>query len=186
MAPRTEKRSSVRRTASTSKSSAKSGPRSQTASSRKAADAPPKTAAHDRKPTVDTWFPDIAQLMQHAQFPEIDLESVMNAQRRNIEALVAANQEAYQGMQRLAQRQAQILQEAVEEWQAIVGRSSATGAAPGIKEQADLAQRALTRAAANLRELAELATASQTRVFAVIQKRSEDNLAQLKHLFTGK
>jgi len=186
MAPRTEKRSTTRRTASPSKSSAKPGSRTHTASPRRAADAPPEAAAHDPKPTVETWFPDIAQMMQHARLPQIDLESVMNAQRRNIEALVAANQEAYQGMQRLAQRQAQILQEAVEEWQAIVGRSSATGAAVGIKEQADLAQRAFTRAAANLRELAELATASQTRAFALIQKRSEENLAQLKHLFTGK
>jgi len=42
----------------------------------------------------------------------------MEARRKDIEALVTANRQAYEGMQLLAHRQAEMLKEAMIEWQA--------------------------------------------------------------------
>ena len=51
------------------------------------------------------------------KIPGVDLGAVVEARRKDIEALTQANQQAYQGMQALAQRQAEILKETMSEWQ---------------------------------------------------------------------
>ena len=54
-------------------------------------------------------FMDISKLMEQFKIPGVDLGAVVEARRKDIEALTQANQQAYQGMQALAQRQAEIL-----------------------------------------------------------------------------
>ena len=49
------------------------------------------------------------------KLPAFDVESVMTSQRKNIEALAAANKAATEGMQNVATRQAAILQETLDE-----------------------------------------------------------------------
>src|SRR5207249_8587274 len=63
-------------------------------------------------------FPDIAKLIERFNMPGLDVSKIMEAQRKNIEALTQANQAAFEGMQGLAKRQMEILQETATEWQA--------------------------------------------------------------------
>jgi phasin family protein len=79
--------------------------------------------------------------------------------RKDIEALVTANRQAYEGMQLLAHRQAEMLKEAMTEWQAATeGMMSGQTPGAGAAKQAELGKQAFDKALANMRELAEIAT----------------------------
>ena len=52
---------------------------------------------------------DVTKMLGDVKIPGFDMQASMDAQRKNIEALTAANQTAVQGMQAVAQRQAEIL-----------------------------------------------------------------------------
>ena len=128
-------------------------------------------------------FMDINQLMQQFKIPGVDVSAIMEARRKDMEALIAANRQAYEGMQRLGQRQAEMLRDAMTEWQATTaqmmgGQNPSAGAA----KQAELGKQALERALANMRELAEMATTSQTQAWNVINKRFQESLEELRHL----
>jgi phasin family protein len=128
-------------------------------------------------------FMDINQLMQQFKIPGVDVGAILEARRKDIEALVAANQQAYEGMQRLGQRQAEMLRDAMTEWQASTAQMM-TGQNPSADaaKQAELGRQALERALANVRELAEMATTSQAQAWNVINKRFQENLEELRHL----
>jgi phasin family protein len=128
-------------------------------------------------------FMDINQLMEQFRIPGVDLGAMMEARRKDIEALVAANQQAYEGMQKLGQRQAEMLRDAMAEWQGTAAQMM-TGQNPsaGAAKQAELGKQALERALANMRELAEMATTSQTQAWNVINQRFQASLEELRHL----
>jgi phasin family protein len=128
-------------------------------------------------------FMDIKQLMEQFKIPGVDLGAMMEARRKDIEALVAANQQAYEGMQKLGQRQAEMLRDAMAEWQGASGKLM-SGQSPraDATKQAELGKQALERALANMRELAEMATTSQTQAWNVINKRFQENLEELRRL----
>ena len=126
-------------------------------------------------------FMDINQLMEQFKVPGFDVSAIVEARRKDIEALMTANRQAYEGMQLLAQRQAEMLKEAMAEWQAAT--RDVTGAknpaAAGAK-QAELGKQTLEKALANMRELAEMATKSQSQAWAVVNTRFLKNLEELK------
>ena len=120
-------------------------------------------------------FPDIGKMMEQFKAPGIDVGKIVEAQKKDIEALTQANQAAYAGVQDLAKRQAEILQETMAEWQAALSRMGSGD----TSAQAELAQKALGKAVNNMREMAEVAAKSQTQAWEVIQKRFRENLADM-------
>jgi len=126
-------------------------------------------------------FPDINQLIAQFRVPGVDVNTLMEVRRKDIEAVMAANQHAYQGMQQLAQRQAEMLQEALDQWQAAAkelmsGQSPAAGSA----KQVEMGKLAVAKALQNTRELAEMAIKSQTQAFEVINRRFHESMDELK------
>lgn len=126
-------------------------------------------------------FPDIGKMMEQFKVPGLDVGKIVEAQKKDIEALTAANQAAYEGVQELAKRQAAILQETMAEWQAAMSQLGG-GAGANPAAQAELAQKAFTKAVTNMREMAEVAAKSQTQAWEVIQKRFRENLADMMKL----
>lgn len=123
-------------------------------------------------------FPDIGKMMEQFKVPGLDVGKIVEAQKKDIEALTAANQAAYEGVQELAKRQAEILQETMAEWQAaMTSAGGGAGATPAV--QAELAQKAFAKAVTNMREMAEMAAKSQTQAWEVMQKRFRENLADM-------
>ncbi|HSD09656.1 MAG TPA: phasin family protein [Candidatus Binatia bacterium] len=126
-------------------------------------------------------FPDIAKLIEQFKVPGLDVSRIVEAQRKNIEALTQANQAAYEGMQDLAKRQMEILQETVTEWQAAM-TEAANREGTNTAQRAETAEKTFGKAFANMRELAEMAAKAQTQAWEVIQKRFQENLADLRNL----
>ena len=132
---------------------------------------------------TDMPFMDINKMMEQFKMPGIDIEKIMGARRKDIEALVAANKLAYEGMQALAQRQQQILQASMAQWQE-AAKEMVSGGSPGqvAVKQTELAKQTFTQALENMRELADMATKSQTEAFKLISQRVHENIEELKKL----
>ncbi len=128
---------------------------------------------------------DMTKMLGDVKIPGFDMDSIMAAQRKNIEALTAANQAAVQGMQAVAQRQAEILSQAMNEVSSIAQQLSTAGNPQEMTtKQAELARKAFEQALSNMRELAEMVSKSNTEAFAIINKRVTESLQELKSLVT--
>ena len=123
---------------------------------------------------------DFTKLMKDFKLPGVDLATIMDREKKNIEALTEANRVAFEGWQALVHRQAEILQESIKQ---AVGTMQGEDA--GTKRM-DLAAHAFQTALSNMRELAEMTIKSQKDAFDIIRKRVEDNLAALRPPGTDK
>jgi phasin family protein len=123
---------------------------------------------------------DFTKLMKDFKLPGVDLATIMDREKKNIEALTEANRVAFEGWQALVRRQAEILQESIKQ---AVG--NVQGEDAGTKRM-DLAAHAFQSSLSNMRELAEMAIKSQKEAFDIIRKRVEDNLAALRAPGTDK
>jgi phasin family protein len=113
---------------------------------------------------------DFTKMLSQFRIPGVDFAAIVDRERKNIEALAAANKIAFEGWQALIRRQSEILQEAMR--QAVTDASQEDA----LKKRADLAKERFEGALNNMRELAEMATKSQKDAFDVVRKRVEENM----------
>ena len=126
-------------------------------------------------------FTDVSKLMAEFKIPGVDVDSVLATQQKNIQAVTAANQLAFEGMQAVFRRQSEILRQTVEQTTAMVSELMAAGSPEEkVAKQADLVKSAYEKALANMRELAELVARSNTEAAEVISKRVSESLEELK------
>jgi len=131
----------------------------------------------------DVPFMDISTMMESMQVPGVNMNALMEARRKDVEALIAANQQTYAGMQAMAQHQAKIMQETMQQWQsAAASVMSGKNPAEGIGQQGEMAQQAFQKAIVNMRELAEIAARSQTEAWQVVSKRVQENIEEMRKL----
>jgi phasin family protein len=117
---------------------------------------------------------DFTKLLQPFKIPGVDFSSIVDRERKNIEALAEANRIAFEGWQNLVRRQSEILQDSMK--RAVEDAKGQTA----LTNAAELARSAFETALGNMRELAEMATKSQREAFEVIRKRVEENMNALR------
>ena len=127
------------------------------------------------------WDVDFTKVLSEFKLPGVDLDAVLQAQRKNIEALTAANRTAAEGVQAFARRQGEILRQNLAELQAQFS-SAVTAGAPEEKlaKQTDLAKAAFEKAIADMKELAELLAKSNTEAAEIVSKRVSASFDELK------
>jgi phasin family protein len=130
---------------------------------------------------------DFMKSMEQSKVPGIDMATIMEARRKDFEALAEANQIALQGMQTLGEKQAEILRTTLTELQTLMQQFAQPGN-PTEKsaKTGELVQQALQKALANMRELAEAGYKAQSDTFAVVSKRVQENIQELKTLLQSK
>lgn len=126
-------------------------------------------------------FAELGKMYEQFQVPGLDLSALADARRKDVEALVQANRAVYDGMQALANKQAEMFRQAMSDIQGAVGTGSANPAA-----QTELARKAYEKAIADMRELAEIARQSQTEAMASISERATQNLQELRDMVQKK
>jgi len=124
---------------------------------------------------------DLEKMMKDFRIPGIDVDGMMSSQRKNLEAIGEANKVAMEGMQAVAQRQAEIMREAMEE----MARTTKDMAAMGNPQeatgkQADMVRERFEKAMANMRELAEMVAKSNSEAFDVVNRRMNESLDEFK------
>ena len=111
---------------------------------------------------------DLEAMLKQFQIPGVDLSSIIENERKNIEALQEANQAVVEGIQALAAKQAVVFKETMERWQQAIAEGNPGSPQEGIEQALD-----------NVRQLAEITVESQTKAFEVIRQRVEENIQNL-------
>ena len=125
---------------------------------------------------------DMTKMLEQFKLPGVDTKEIVEARRKDIDALVQANQAVYEGMQALAKKQTEMLKEAMEGIQSAVKSASAgTGAGDPIK-QGELARKAYEKVLGDMKDLAEIARESQADAIAKITKRGTEHLDEVKKM----
>ena len=114
------------------------------------------------------------------KLPEMDVDSLVEAQRKNIEALTAANQAAVEGVQALATRQNEILQETLKgTTEALTDISKSEGIEDVTAKQAELLKGSFEKALGNMKEMAELVAKSNADTSKAISGRIAESLEEI-------
>jgi phasin family protein len=124
--------------------------------------------------------PDMTKMFEGMKMPGFDMAAMMDAQKKNVEALMAANRAAAAGYQDFFKKQMAIFEETMSVAQAQIG-SMGEGMSPdGAARQADLYRVAFEKALANMTELAEAAKKANEEAFAIVSARVKESLAELQ------
>ncbi len=126
---------------------------------------------------------DIKKLTEKFQLPGVDVAALVDWQRKDMETLVEANRQAYEGVRALIERRNEILQERLAEFQAAVKDATSSEA---IAKQAEAGKQGVEKVIANIRELAEMEAQSRNNAWKVVQDRMQENLANLQKLLQPK
>jgi phasin family protein len=123
---------------------------------------------------------DMSKVFSGFNFPGLDIDSLVSAQRKNIEAFTQANQLAVEGVQAVARRQVELARQAVDEASSLMREWTAPGAPEErMAKNVELAKTAFEKGVANTRELTELVSKANTEAFGVIQKRFAESLEEI-------
>lgn len=128
-------------------------------------------------PSNPFGLPDFSQMLEQMKLPGVDLQSLAEDARKNVEALQEANRTVAAGWQALAEKQMEIFQQTMQRWQESMTPPSGEGAS--VEKQAERAREGFERALENMRELAEIAAESQSKAFDIMRQRFEENLRQM-------
>ena len=130
---------------------------------------------------------DITKIMSEFKLPGVDMDTLLETQRKNIEAVTQANKTAVEGMQAIAKRQAEMLSESMAAVSnAAKEMSSAESPQDLTQKETELAREAFEKALANMRELAELVGKSNSETFEVMNNRFNESLKELTNLIKAK
>ena len=116
-----------------------------------------------------------------------DMEQLASAQRRNFEALSAANKVALEGAQAVARRHMEILQQSMSEMtQAMQSVAGAQDPQARAAKQAEMLKTAYEHAVGNMRELADLIQKSNGEALSVLNQRVTEAMDEVKGMMNKK
>lgn len=116
---------------------------------------------------------DLPKMFDGLRMPAMpDMDLMLGAYRRNLEALSAANRVALEGAQQIARRNMEIMQQTMGEMtDAMRGLAAADSPQDRAGKQADMLKAAYERAVAHMKELADLIQRSNGEALDVLNQR---------------
>ena len=148
---------------------------------------PPKTNPFSPFLDIDPSKFDLAKMLNGFHFPGVDMEALVTAQRKNIDALTEANRLAVAGMESVARRQSEILAETMA---AAAAASQKLIGAKDPKElavqQAEVVQVAFEKGLANMRELADAVSKSANDAVGIVGNRVVESLGEVRNVVSKK
>ena len=128
-------------------------------------------------------FEDLKKLIEKFQLPNLDIDALIDWQRKDMEALTEMNRQASEGLKALVERRNEILRETLAEWQAAVKDATS---AEAISKRADVAKQGIEKAIADFRELFEMEAQSRNNAWKIVQERMQENMVSLQKLLQPK
>jgi phasin family protein len=123
-------------------------------------------------------------MIEKLKIPGVDTRALVDSRRKDIEALISANERAFAAFEALSRKQSDLLAELVREWQAgakeVIGEG---GAADKLNQAAAHAQKAFVDALAAMKDMAEIAATSSRDVVQILDKRFNDGIVELRKAF---
>ena len=132
-------------------------------------------------------FAGLNQLLERANLTGFDTTGMVEARRKDIDAVLEANRIVYAGVQALAQKQIEILRATMSAARSAVGAGSFSGSPMEIAHrQRELMANAFQTSLAHMRELAEIVRKAQADAFAVVKSQVERDIRDLVAPAKGK
>ena len=129
---------------------------------------------------------DFTKVWGDLKVPGFDFDVVFAAQRKNFEAVTAANRVAVEGLQNVAKRQAELFQASVDAFQkASTELMATTEVNDRVAKQAELTKTAFETGLANAQELSDLVSKSTTETLAVVNKRVAEGIDEVQTAIKG-
>ncbi|GIX11279.1 phasin family protein [Elioraea sp.] len=124
---------------------------------------------------------DITKMMAEFKLPQVDVEALVAAQRKNIETLSTANRLALEGMQAVAKRNMEIMQQTLADLTEAM-KAIAAAEAPQAKaaKQAELLKATYEKAMQNIRELQDMIQRMSGDTLNVLNRRVTEALDEVR------
>ena len=106
--------------------------------------------------------------------------------RKDLEALIKANQKSYQGLQSVVKRQTEMLRDSITAWQGTVKALPGSDPKESIAKLDKMGRDAFKQALDDIRELADMAAKSQAEAFDIVRERITSNVDEVKKLLKQK
>ncbi|MDB5730308.1 MAG: phasin [Variovorax sp.] len=108
--------------------------------------------------------------------------AMLDSGRKDLKALMQANEQSYKGLQAVMKRQTELLKSSIGEWQRTVGSMSGKDPKENLAKLDEMGRAAFQRALDDMKELAQLAAKAQADSFDVMRQRISDNVEQVSKL----
>lgn len=124
---------------------------------------------------------ELSKAFGHVELPGVDVRSVLEAQRKNVEALTLANQRAFEAGRAMLDRQMEMLKQALSEASgALTDLSASKSPAKAAAKQGELFKQLMERALSTLREMTDLVTKANADALKVIRDRVEESIKEIR------
>ena len=131
-------------------------------------------------------FGDVKAMMAQFKMPGVDMTAIVEARRKDIEALVEANTASYEAMRAMAHKQTEMLSEAMQGMQDAAKSFAGGKAVADSGVQADVVRKGFEKTLANMKELADMARHAQSDAMSRITQRATNQMQDIKALMTPK
>ena len=138
-------------------------------------------------PDFSNPFGNLDELLKQFKMPGVDVNAIIESRRKDMDALIAANQATAAAMQKVAMKQTEILTQALQ-----AAQDSAQALAKGVggaidpMKQADLTRKAYEKALADMKEVGEIAQKAQTTAMSGITARAQQSAQEMTKLMQPK
>jgi len=111
---------------------------------------------------------------------------LLDSGRKDLQALMQANEKSYQGLQAVVQRQTEMIKAAIGEWQTAAKEMPGKDPKANLAKLDELGRQSFQRAVDDIKELANLAAKSQADAFDVVRQRIQANVDEVTKLLQRK
>ena len=111
---------------------------------------------------------------------------LLESGRKDLQALMQANEKSYQGLQTVVQRQTEMIKSAITEWQTAAKEMPGKDAKANLAKLDELGRQSFQRAIDDIKELANLAAKSQADAFDVVRQRIQSNVDEVTQMLQRK
>ncbi len=143
----------------------------------------PTPEAH---PILNAGFPklvDMSSAMKNFNIPSLDVNALMEAQRKNMQAMSVVNQAAFENFQSYLQRQATLM---TQGFQVNSDLMKAIMTAPTAQEkamhQAEASKTVVDQCFSNVRDAAETLAKCNQQVMEIVSNRMTESLSELRDI----
>jgi phasin family protein len=154
-----------------------------------------KTTASSSTASAKTAMPTAADMLNPLKGMADKLQNLnltggagklLESGRKDLAALMQANEKSYQGLQTVVQRQTEMIKSAIAEWQTAAKEMPGKDPKENMAKLDELGRQSFQRAIDDIKELANLAAKSQADAFDVVRQRIQANVDEVTKLLQRK
>ncbi len=124
---------------------------------------------------------DLRAMLERLRLPGLDASGLIESRRKDVKALLAANERAYSGFESVVRRQGEMLAKAMKQLEADTRETfDAQNAGERVSTVSRQAQKAFGQALADMKELAELSVSSNKLVLQALGQRLREGVDESK------